>query len=39
VIALGNLGGFAIGAVIMAISAYLPTYVQGAMGKASCRPG
>ena len=33
VIALGNLGGFTNGAVIMAISAYLPTYVQGAMGE------
>jgi EmrB/QacA subfamily drug resistance transporter len=32
VIALGNLGGFTNGAVNMAIIAYLPTYVQGAMG-------
>jgi len=32
VIALGNLGGFANGALIMAVSGYLPTYVQGAMG-------
>ena len=32
-IALGNLAGFTNGAVIMAISGYLPTYVQGAMGE------
>ena len=32
VIALGNLGGFTSGALIMAVSGYLPTYVQGAMG-------
>jgi EmrB/QacA subfamily drug resistance transporter len=32
VIARGNLGGFTNGALIMAISGYLPTYVQGAMG-------
>jgi MFS family permease len=32
VIALGNLGGFTNGALIMATSGYLPTYVQGAMG-------
>ena len=32
VIALGNLGGFTTGALIMAVSGYLPTYVQGAMG-------
>ena len=31
-IALGNLGGFTNGALIMAVSGYLPTYVQGAMG-------
>ena len=30
--ALGNLGGFTTGALIMAVSGYLPTYVQGAMG-------
>ena len=33
VIALGNLGGFTNGAVVMAVSGYLPTYVQGAMGE------
>ena len=32
VIALGNLAGFTNGALIMAVSGYLPTYVQGAMG-------
>jgi EmrB/QacA subfamily drug resistance transporter len=32
VIALGNLGGFTNGALIMAVSGYLPTFVQGAMG-------
>jgi len=32
VLALGNLGGFTNGALIMAVSGYLPTYVQGAMG-------
>ena len=32
VMALGNLGGFTTGALIMAVSGYLPTYVQGAMG-------
>jgi EmrB/QacA subfamily drug resistance transporter len=32
VIALGNLGGFTNRALIMAVSGYLPTYIQGAMG-------
>ncbi|HJU20007.1 MAG TPA: MFS transporter, partial [Stellaceae bacterium] len=32
VIALGNLGGFTNGAITMAISGFLPTYLQGAMG-------
>jgi EmrB/QacA subfamily drug resistance transporter len=32
VIALANGGNFAIGAMLMGISAFLPTYVQGAMG-------
>jgi EmrB/QacA subfamily drug resistance transporter len=32
VIALGNLGGFTTGALMMAVGGYLPTYVQGAMG-------
>ncbi|MBV8335606.1 MAG: MFS transporter, partial [Alphaproteobacteria bacterium] len=39
VIALGNLGSFTNGALIMAISAYLPTYVQGAMGKSVLAAG
>jgi len=33
VIAAGNLGAFTIGAVMMGITAFLPTYVQGAMGR------
>ncbi len=32
VIALGNAGNFAMGAMLMGVSAFLPTYVQGAMG-------
>ncbi|MBV8524538.1 MAG: MFS transporter, partial [Acetobacteraceae bacterium] len=39
VIALGNLGGFTNGALIMAISGYLPIYVQGAMGKSVLSAG
>jgi EmrB/QacA subfamily drug resistance transporter len=39
VIALGNLASFTNGALIMAISAYLPTYVQGAMGKSVLAAG
>ena len=38
-IALGNLASFSNGALIMAISAYLPTYVQGAMGKSVLAAG
>ena len=33
VIALGNFGSFGIGAVMMSVSAFLPTYVQGVMGR------
>ena len=33
VIALGNLGGFTSGMVVMAVGGYLPAYVQGAMGE------
>jgi EmrB/QacA subfamily drug resistance transporter len=33
IIALANSGNFAIGAVMMGVSAFLPTYVQGAMGR------
>jgi EmrB/QacA subfamily drug resistance transporter len=32
IIALGNIGSFAIGALMMSNGAFLPTYVQGAMG-------
>jgi EmrB/QacA subfamily drug resistance transporter len=32
IIALGNVGSFAIGALMMSNGAFLPTYVQGAMG-------
>ena len=39
VIALGNLGGFANGAVVMAVSGYLPIYVQGAMGESVLSAG
>ncbi len=28
----GNLGGLAIGAVVMSVSAFLPTYIEGVMG-------
>ncbi len=35
----GNLGGFAIGAVAMGVSAYLPTYVQGVMGRSALEAG
>ena len=33
IIAVGNSGAVAIGAVMMGITAFLPTYVQGAMGR------
>lgn len=33
IIAVGNLGGLAIGVTVMGISAFLPTYVQGVMGR------
>lgn len=33
VIALGNFGSFAIGAVMMSVSGFLPTYLQGVMGR------
>jgi MFS family permease len=35
----GNLGGFAIGAVAMGVSAYLPTYVQGVEGNSALEAG
>jgi EmrB/QacA subfamily drug resistance transporter len=39
VIALGGLGSFSIGAIVMSISAFLPTYVQGAMGRSATSAG
>ena len=33
VIAIGNFGGLAIGALMMGVSGFLPTYVQGVMGR------
>ena len=33
VIALGNFGSFAIGAVMMSVTGFLPTYLQGVMGR------
>lgn len=34
-----NLGGLAIGAVLMGVNAFLPTYVQGAMGRSALVAG
>ncbi|HEY6981473.1 MDR family MFS transporter [Reyranella sp.] len=39
VIALGNFGSFAIGMVMMSVSAFLPTYVQGVMGRSAAVTG
>ncbi len=39
VIAVGSLGGFTIGAIMMGIAAFLPTYVQGAMGLGAASAG
>jgi MFS family permease len=39
VIALGNFGSFAIGTVMMSVSAFLPTYVQGVMGRSAAVTG
>jgi EmrB/QacA subfamily drug resistance transporter len=39
VVAIGCLAGFANGAVMMSLSAFLPTYVQGAMGKTPAAAG
>src|SRR5439155_15481118 len=39
VVAVGCLAGFANGAVMMSLSAYLPTYVQGAMGRSPTAAG
>ena len=37
VIALGNFGSFAIGAVMMSVTGFLPTYLQGVMGRGASR--
>ena len=39
VIALGNFGSFAIGAVMMGVSGFLPTYIQGVMGLGAAATG
>jgi EmrB/QacA subfamily drug resistance transporter len=39
VVALGNFGSFAIGAILMGISGFLPAYVQGAMGRSATVAG
>jgi EmrB/QacA subfamily drug resistance transporter len=35
VLAIGNCGGFLIGALLMGVVAFLPTYVQGVMGRSA----
>ena len=39
VVAIGCLAGFFNGAVMMALSAFMPTYVQGAMGRSAAASG
>src|SRR4029077_9119199 len=39
VVAVGCLAGFANGALMMSLSAYLPTYIQGAMGRSPAAAG
>ncbi len=39
VIVVGSLGNFASGAMMMGVAAFLPTYVQGAMGRAAIDGG
>ncbi len=39
IIVLGSLGGAVISAVMMGVSAFLPTYVQGAMGRSATAGG
>ncbi|MBN9089673.1 MAG: MFS transporter [Reyranella sp.] len=39
VIALGNFGSFAIGAVMMSVTGFLPTYLQGVMGRGASAVG
>jgi EmrB/QacA subfamily drug resistance transporter len=38
-IAISNTGNFALGAMMMGISAFMPTFVQGAMGKSAVTAG
>jgi EmrB/QacA subfamily drug resistance transporter len=39
IIALGSAGSFAIGAVMISVSAFLPIYVQGVMGRSAATTG
>ena len=39
VVAVGCLGGFAVGVLMMSLTAFLPTYVQGAMGRSPAAAG
>jgi EmrB/QacA subfamily drug resistance transporter len=39
IIAVANVGNFFIGAMMMGVSAFLPTYVQGAMGRSAVLAG
>jgi EmrB/QacA subfamily drug resistance transporter len=38
-IAVGNLGGFTLGAVMMGVTAFLPTYVQAVLGESASAAG
>lgn len=39
IIALGNFGSFTIGAVMMSVTGFLPTYIQGVMGQGAAATG
>jgi EmrB/QacA subfamily drug resistance transporter len=39
VIAIGSLGGFTVGATIMSVTAFLPSYIQAAMGQSAAMAG
>jgi EmrB/QacA subfamily drug resistance transporter len=39
IITIGSLGGFALGATIMSITAFLPSFIQGAMGRSAGMAG
>lgn len=39
VIAIGSLGGFAVGATIMSVTAFLPSYIQASMGRTAGMAG